>query len=82
MISKSILEMSAISVSVMLLITIVFAVTVYSAPTSSTEVIKKVSSDGGQSCYEKILGYERIGAYQNKETFQLALSYCNPPSGI
>jgi hypothetical protein len=80
MISKSILEISAISVSVMLLITIVFAVTVYSAPTPGTEVIKKVSSS--QSCHEKILGYERIGAYQNIETFKLGLSYCNPPSGI
>jgi hypothetical protein len=81
MISKSILIMSAISVSVMLLITIVFSVTVYSAPTSRTEVIEKVSSRGGESCHEKILGYERIGAYQNIETFKLALSYCNPPSG-
>jgi hypothetical protein len=82
MISKSILIMSAISVSVMLLITIVFSVTVYSAPTSRTEVIEKVSSSSGESCHEKILGYERIGAYQNIETFKLALSYCNPPSAL
>jgi hypothetical protein len=68
--------MSAISVSVMLLITIVFAVTVYSVPTPGTEPVKKVS------CHDRILGYERIGAYQNIETFKLALSYCNPQSGI
>ncbi|HEX5976686.1 MAG TPA: hypothetical protein VFY68_05390, partial [Nitrososphaeraceae archaeon] len=82
MISKSFLIMSAISVSVMLLITIVFSVTVYSAPTSHTEVIEKVSSSSGESCHEKILGYERIGAYQNIETFKLALSYCNPQSAL
>lgn len=58
--------MSAISVSVMLLITV---------------AIEKVSSSG-VSCHDKILGYERIGAYQDKETFNAALSYCNPPSGI
>jgi hypothetical protein len=74
--------MSAISVSVMLLITVVFSVTVYSAPTSRTEVIERVSSSGDESCHEKILGYERIGAYQNIETFKLALSYCNPPSAL
>jgi hypothetical protein len=79
MISKSKLIISAVSVSVMLLITIVFSVTVYSAPTSSTENVEKLSSVS-QSCHEKILGYERIGAYQNIETFKLALSYCNPPS--
>jgi hypothetical protein len=82
MISKSILVISAVSVSVMLLISIVFAVTVYSAPTSGTEAIEKVSSSNGESCYEKILGYARIGAYQDKETFKLALSYCNPPSAL
>lgn len=65
----------------MLLITVVFAVTVYSAPTSGTGPIEKVSSSG-VSCHDKILGYERIGAYQDKETFNAALSYCNPPSGI
>jgi hypothetical protein len=81
MISKSILEMSAISVSVMLLITIVFAVTVYSAPTSGTESVEKVSSSG-PSCHDRILSYARLGAYQDKETFNLALSYCNPTSGI
>jgi hypothetical protein len=74
--------MSAISISVMLLITVVFSVTVYSATTSRTEAVEKFSSSGGESCYEKILGYERIGAYQDKETFKAALSYCNPPSGL
>jgi hypothetical protein len=73
--------MSAISVSVMLLISIVFAVTVYSAPTSSNVPTEKVSSSG-VSCYEKILGYARIGAYQDKETFNTALAYCGPPSGV
>ena len=77
MISKSKLIISAVSVSVMLLITIVFSVTVYSAPTSSTEGVEKVSSIG-----QSLLGYERIGAYQNIETFKLALSYCNPPSDV
>ena len=80
MISKSKLIISAVSVSVMLLITIVFSVTVYSAPTSSTEAVEKVSSSNAESCYEKILGYARLGAYQDKETFNLALSYCSPPS--
>jgi type II secretory pathway pseudopilin PulG len=82
MISKSKLIISAVSVSVMLLITIVFAVTVYSAPSSSTGAIEKASSSGGESCYQKILGYAQMGAYQDKETFNLALSYCSPPSGV
>jgi hypothetical protein len=81
MISKSILIISAISVSVMLLITVVFSVTVYSAPTSGTGAIEKVSSSG-ESCHEKILGYARIGAYQDKETFNAALSYCSPTSEL
>jgi hypothetical protein len=81
MISKSILEMSGISVSVMLLITIVFAVTVYSAPTPGTESVEKVSSSSS-SCHDRILSYARLGAYQDKETFNLALSYCSTPSGI
>jgi hypothetical protein len=80
MISKSILEMSAISVSVMLLITIVFAVTVHSAPPPGTESVEKVSS--GSPCHDRILSYARIGAYQDRETFNLALSYCNPTSGL
>ena len=81
MINKSILVISAIGVSVLLLISIVFAVTVYSATTSSTGPTEKVSSSG-DSCYERILGYARIGAYQDRETFKAALSYCSPPSGI
>jgi hypothetical protein len=81
MIGISKLIISAVSVSVMLLITIVFSVTVYSAPASGTETVEKVSSSG-EPCYEKILGYARIGAYQDKETFKLALSYCNPPSAL
>jgi hypothetical protein len=81
MISKSILIISAVSVSVLLLISIVFAVTVYSAPTSSAGAIEKVSSSG-ESCYEKMLGYARIGAYQDEETFNSALSYCNSRSGL
>ena len=80
MISKSKLEISAISVSVMLLITIVFAVTVYSSPAPGNESVEKVSS--GPSCHDKILSYARMGAYQDKETFNLALSYCNPTSGL
>jgi hypothetical protein len=81
MISKSKLIISVISVSVMLLITIVFSVTVYSAPTPGTEAVEKVSLNS-VSCHDRILGYERIGAYQNIETFKLALSYCNPTSGL
>jgi hypothetical protein len=81
MIGKLILEISAISVSVMLLISIIFAVTVYSAPTSSNVPTEKVSSTG-VSCHDRILGYARIGAYQNREIFNTALSYCSPPSGM
>jgi hypothetical protein len=81
MISKSFLIMSAVSLSAMLLISIVFAVTVYSAPTSDTGSTEKVSSSG-ISCYEKMLGYARIGAYQDEETFNSALSYCNSRSGL
>ncbi|MFZ0264215.1 MAG: hypothetical protein WBM37_03135 [Nitrososphaeraceae archaeon] len=81
MTSRSILIISATSISVLLLISIVFAVTVYSAPTSSTGSIEKVSSNG-ISCHDKILGYARIGAYQDKETFNAALSSCSTPSGI
>jgi hypothetical protein len=73
--------MSAVSLSAMLLISIVFAVTVYSAPTSNTGSTEKVSSSG-ISCYEKMLGYARIGAYQDEETFNSALSYCNSRSGL
>jgi hypothetical protein len=69
---------SATSVSVLLLISMVF-VTVYSAPTSSSGSIDKVSSSG-VSCHDRILGYARIGAYQDKETFNAALSYCSPHS--
>ena len=82
MIGMSKLIIFAVSLSVMLLITIVFSVTVYSAPTSGTETVEKVSSSSGESCYEKILGYARLGAYHDKETFKLALSYCNPPSAL
>jgi hypothetical protein len=76
MINKAKLEISVISVSVMLLITVVFSVTVYSAPTPGTESepVEKVS------CHDRILSYERMGAYQDKEMFKLALSYCNPTS--
>jgi hypothetical protein len=81
MISKSFLIMFAVSLSAMLLISIVFAVTVYSAPTSNTGSTEKVSSSG-ISCYEKMLGYARIGAYQDEETFNSALSYCNSRSGL
>jgi hypothetical protein len=81
MISKSILIMSAVNVSVMFLISIIFAVTVYSAPTSDTGSTEKVSSSG-VSCYEKMLGYARIGAYQDEVTFNTALAYCNSPSGL
>jgi hypothetical protein len=82
MISKSILIISATSISVMLLISIVFAGTVYSAPISETDAIEKASSSSGESCYEKILGYARIGAYHDKEAFKAALSYCSSPSGL
>jgi hypothetical protein len=81
MISKSILIISATSVSVMLLIPIVFAVMGYSVPTSSNVPTEKVFSSG-VSCYEKILGFARLGAYQDKETFNTALAYCSPPSGV
>jgi hypothetical protein len=79
MISKSILIISAVSVSVLLLISVVSAVTVHSAPTSSTGAIEKASSSG-ESCYEKIFGYALLGAYRDNETFNTALAYCGPPS--
>jgi hypothetical protein len=81
MINKSILVISTIGVSVLLLISIVFAVTVYLATTSSTGPIEKVSSSG-EPYYKRILGYARIGAYQDRETFKAALSYCSPASEI
>ena len=81
MISKSFLIMSAASLSAMLLILIVFAVAVYSAPSSDIGSIEKVSSSG-ISCYEKMLGYARIGAYQDEETFNSALFYCNSRSRL
>jgi hypothetical protein len=73
--------MSAVSLSAMLLISIVFAVAVYSAPTYDTGSTEKDSSKG-ISCYEKMLGYARIGAYQDEETFNSALSYCNSRPGL
>ena len=79
--SKSFLIMSAGSLSAMLLILIVLAVEADSAPTSDTGSTEKVSSSG-ISCYEKMLGYARIGAYQDEETFNSALSYCNARSGL
>jgi hypothetical protein len=62
---------STISISTFLLITIVFAVTVYSVPDSTT--VKEVSL----SCHDKILGYARIGAYKDVATFNTAMAYCN-----
>ena len=73
--------MSAVSLSAMLLILIVFAIEAYSAPTSDIESTEKVSSND-ISCYEKMLGYARIGAYQDEETFNSALFYCNSRSGL
>jgi hypothetical protein len=71
LVSDSIIIISAISISVFVLITIVFAVTVYSVPDSTT--VKEVSL----SCHDKILGYARIGFYPDVETVKAALASCD-----
>ncbi len=76
MVSGSILVISAITVSILLLITIVFAVTVYSSPDSTAT--KKVSL----SCHDRILGYARIGAYADATTVKAAMASCSGTSGI
>jgi hypothetical protein len=57
MISGSILLIFAIGISVLLLITVVFAVTVYSAP-------DKLTKEVSLSCHDRILGYARMGAFE------------------
>lgn len=71
MVSDSIIIISTISISVFLLITIVFAVTVYSASDSTT--VKEVSL----SCHDKILGYARMGFYPDVATVKAALASCD-----
>jgi hypothetical protein len=75
MISGSIVVISAISVSVLLLISVVFAVTVYSTPDKITKMVSL-------SCHERILGYARIGAYLDATTVKAALASCSYTSGI
>jgi hypothetical protein len=76
MISGSILLISAIGISVLLLITVVFAVTVYSAP-------DKLTKEVSMSCHDKILGYARMGAYPDATTVKAAMaSSCSGTSGI
>jgi hypothetical protein len=70
------LIISAISISVFLLITIVFAVTVYSVPDSTT--VKEVSL----SCHDKILGYARMGYYTDAATVKAAMASCSGTSGV
>jgi hypothetical protein len=81
MISGSILIISAISVSILLLISVVFTVTVYSAFPSGSDSTPEVSLSG-VSCHDKILGYARIGAYGDAATFKAAMSFCSVPSGV
>jgi hypothetical protein len=71
MISSSFLVILAISISVvMLLITIVFAVTVYSIPDKETTRISL-------SCHDRILGYAQMGFYTDSKTVQAALASCS-----
>ena len=71
MVSNSTLIISTISISVFLLITIVFAVTIYSVPDSTT--VKEVSL----SCHDKILNFARIGFYPDVATVKAALASCD-----
>jgi hypothetical protein len=70
MISASLLVIIAISISVMLLITIVFAVSVYSIPDKETTRISL-------SCHNRILGYAQMGFYTDSKTVQAALASCS-----
>lgn len=71
MISSSFLVILAFSISVvMLLITIVFAVTVYSIPDKETTRISL-------SCHDRILGYAQMGFYTDSKTVQAALASCS-----
>jgi hypothetical protein len=72
MISGSIVVISAIGVSVLLLISVV---TVYSTP-------DKITKEVSLSCHERILGYARIGAYLDATTVKAALASCSYTSGI
>jgi hypothetical protein len=67
MISGSILLIFAIGISVLLLITVVFAVTVYSAP-------DKLTKEVSLSCHDRILGYARMGAYPDATTVKAAMA--------
>jgi hypothetical protein len=71
LISASILVILAVSLSIMLLITIVFAVTVYSIP---DKITKEVSS---LSCHDRILGYAQMGFYTDIKTVKAALDSCS-----
>jgi hypothetical protein len=70
-VSRSVLLFLSIGISVMLLTTIVFAVTVYSTPDSPK--VKEVSL----LCHDKILEYARFGAYTNAVTFNATIDSCN-----
>jgi hypothetical protein len=71
MTSASMLVILAISVSVMLLITIVFAVAVYSVPDKITKGVSYLS------CHDRILGYAQMGFYTDSKTVQAALASCS-----
>ncbi|HKI08873.1 MAG TPA: hypothetical protein VKA09_10790 [Nitrososphaeraceae archaeon] len=75
MISGSILLIFAIGISVLLLITVVFAVTVYSTP-------DKLTKEVSLSCHDRILGYARMGAYPDATTVKAAMASCSGTSGI
>jgi hypothetical protein len=70
MISSSFSIILAVSISVMLLITIVFAVSVYSVPDKITKGISYLS------CHDKILGYSQMGYYPDIKTVKAALDSC------
>jgi len=69
MISSSLLLLLATSVSVLLLITITFAVTAYSVPDNT---VVKVSA----SCHDKILEYARMEFYTDAVTVKAATASC------
>ncbi|MDQ3840537.1 MAG: hypothetical protein M3297_14865 [Thermoproteota archaeon] len=71
MTSATILTIFAISISVMLLITIIFAVTVYSVPDKITKGVSYLS------CHDRILGYAQMGYYTDTKTVQAALASCS-----
>jgi hypothetical protein len=70
MISSSFSIIFAVGISVMLLIMIVFAVTVYSVPDKITKEVSYLS------CHDRILSYSQMGYYHDVKTVKAALDSC------